>query len=67
MGFFICTNMKQTDTHRVVFRQKSGTYEVRTLSKFQKTHWYRLFLLFSGSEDDCIAYAEKLNKKLINT
>jgi len=59
--------MKQTDTHKVVFRQKSGTYEVRTLSKFQRTHWYRLFLLFSGSEDDCIAYAEKLNKKLINT
>ena len=67
MGFFISTNMNKTDTHRVVFRQKSGTYEVRVLSKFQKTHWYRLFLLFSGSEDDCIAYAEKLNKKLINT
>ncbi len=59
--------MNKTDTHRVVFRQKSGTYEVRKLTKFQKTHWYRLFLLFSGSEDDCIAYAEKLNKKLINT
>lgn len=59
--------MKQTDTHRVVFRQKSGTYEVRTLSKKQKREWYRTTLLYSGSEEECIAYAEKLNKKLINT
>ena len=59
--------MNKTDTHRVVYRQSSRSYEVRPLSKFQKNHWYRLFLLFSGSEDDCIAYAEKLNKKLINT
>ena len=59
--------MKQTDTHRVVFRQKSGTYEVRTLSKKQKREWYRITLLYSGSEEECIAYAEKLNKKLINT
>lgn len=66
MGFFISTNMNKTDTHRVVFRQKSGTYEVRTLTKFQKKHWYRLSLLYSGSEQECIVYAEKLNKKLIN-
>lgn len=58
--------MNKTDTHRVVFRQKSGTYEVRTLSKFQKTHWYRLSLLYSGSKQDCTNYANKLNKKLIN-
>ena len=67
MGFFIPTNMNKTDTHRVVFRQKSGTYEVRTLSKKQKREWYRTTLLYSGSEEECIAYAEKLNKKLINT
>ena len=67
MGFFISTNMNKTDTHRVVYRQTSRSYEVRTLSKKQKREWYRTTLLYSGSEDDCIAYAEKLNKKLINT
>lgn len=66
-GIFYLYIMNKTDTHRVVFRQKSGTYEVRTLSKKQKREWYRTNLLYSGSEDDCIAYAEKLNKKLINT
>lgn len=59
--------MKQTDTHRVVYRQSSRSYEVRLLTKKQKREWYRTNLLYSGSEDDCIAYAEKLNKKLINT
>ena len=58
--------MNKTDTHRVVYRQSTCSYEVRTLSKFQKQHWYKIFLLYSGSEQDCIDYAEKLNKKLIN-
>ena len=67
MDFLFLQIMKQTDTHRVVYRQKSGTYEVRPLSKFQKTHWYRITLLYSGTEEQCIAYAKELNKKLKNT
>lgn len=59
--------MNKTDTHRVVYRQSSRSYEVRTLSKKQKREWYRTTLFYSGSEEECIAYAEKLNKKLINT
>lgn len=55
--------MKPTDTHRVVYRQKSGKYEVRTVTKRQVRYWYITFLLFSGTEEECIEHAEELNEK----